>query len=82
MRVDRQHWEKNPAKPSVVPVASPHAQFVKNALLGRMTPEDQAYMGRAILMLSDENAEMRARIEALEMVVRGLAQPVKANPVW
>lgn len=42
-------------------------------MIGRMSLEDQAYMARAILSLSDENAEMKERIMALELVVQRLA---------
>lgn len=42
-------------------------------MIGRMSLEDQAYMARAILSLSDENAEMKERIKALELVVHRLA---------
>ena len=53
----------------LAPEPSPRRDFISRALSGVMTPEDQAYMGRAILQMSDEIAEMRERIKALEMVV-------------
>jgi hypothetical protein len=48
---------------------------MQRALMGRMDPVDQAYMARAILQLSDEAAEMRERIRALEMAVGMLMKP-------
>ena len=60
-------------KASVTPFPSSKPQFIDAAMLGRLTPEDQAYMARAILHLSDENAEMKERIKALELAVRALA---------
>lgn len=52
------------------PWPSARSEFIANAVVGRMTPEDQAYMARALLQLSDENAEMRERIKALEMAFK------------
>lgn len=60
-------------KASVVPFPSTKPQFIEAAILGRMTVEDQAYMARAILALSDENATMKQQIKALEMAVKELA---------
>lgn len=78
MRVDRQPWERTakpkPDYPTLPPAISPtRPQFIERAMIGRMSLEDQAYMARAILSLSDENAEMKERIKALELVVHRLA---------
>jgi hypothetical protein len=69
MKVERQHWERKAARkvPTVAPLPPTKPLFLERAFSGRMEPEDQAYMARAILQLSDENAEMRERIRALEM---------------
>ena len=77
MKLDRQHWERNRAPVKLAPVPASKPAFIENALIGRMTPEDQAYMARAILSLSDENAEMKERIKALEMVVSDFVQWMK-----
>lgn len=56
--------------PSLAPEPSPRRDFIARALSGVMGPQDQAYMGRAVLQMADEIAELRERIRALEMVVR------------
>ena len=65
MKVDRQRWETHAAKPSVQPMPPSKPKFIESALAGRMKPEDQAYMARAILQLSDEVAELRRLIRGL-----------------
>ena len=65
MKVDRQRWETHAAKPSLQPLPSSKLKFIESALAGRMKPEDQAYMARAILQLSDEVAELRRLIRGL-----------------
>jgi hypothetical protein len=65
MKVDRQRWETHAAKPSLQPMPSSKPKFIESALAGRMKPEDQAYMARAILQLSDEVAELRRLIRGL-----------------
>lgn len=76
MRADRQRWEmaSRPvdAQPTILPEPPTRPQFIERAMIGRMSLEDQAYMARAILSLSDENAEMKERIKALELVVQRL----------
>ncbi len=77
MRVDRQPWERTPKPkpdyPTLPPALPPtRPEFIERAMIGRMSLEDQAYMARAILALSDENAEMKERIKALELVVQRL----------
>lgn len=52
------------------PWPSAKSEFMANAVVGRMTPEDQAYMARALLQLSDECAELRERVKALEMAFK------------
>jgi len=72
MRVHRQRWETllkpekppEPDYPTLPPVPPTRPEFIERAMIGRMSLEDQAYMARAILSLSDENAEMKERIEA------------------
>jgi hypothetical protein len=64
-------------KPTVKPFPCTKPQFIEAAMLGRMGPEDQAYMARAILALSDENAAMKEQIRALEMAVRELTAAMK-----
>lgn len=78
MKVDRQHWELNRReKPAtVMPVPSSKPLFLERAFQGRMCPEDQAYMARALLQLSDENAEMRERIKALELAFVDLRKAI------
>lgn len=73
MKAERQGWEKN-RKVSLAPDKSARAQFIGNAFLGKMSLEDQAYMCRAILAISDENAELKQRLKALELAVGQLAQ--------
>jgi hypothetical protein len=75
MRVDRQEWEKKRPVPTLPPEVPNKRIFMHRALMGRMDPVDQAYMARSILQLSDEAAEMRARIRALEMAVAMLMKP-------
>ncbi len=75
MRVDRQEWEKERPAPTLPPEVPTKRIFMQRALMGRMDPVDQAYMARAILQLSDEAAEMRERIRALEMAVTRLINP-------
>ena len=75
MRVDRQEWEKKRPVPTLPPEVPTKRIFMQRALMGRMDPVDQAYMARAILQLSDEAAEMRERIRALEMAVAMLIKP-------
>lgn len=74
MRVDRQRWEmasrSEETPPTILPEPPTRPQFIERAMIGRMSLEDQAYMARAILSLSDENAEMKERIRALELVVQ------------
>ena len=80
MRVHRQRWETllkpekppEPDYPTLPPVPPTRPEFIERAMIGRMSLEDQAYMARAILSLSDENAEMKERIRALELVVQRL----------
>lgn len=67
MRVERQYWEKAGKVPTLAPAQPEKPAFIASAFRGRMQPEDQAHMARAILFLSDENAEMKARIKALEL---------------
>ena len=81
MRVERQRWETHPKHekqpdhfyPTLTPDPPTKPKFIERAMIGRMSLEDQAYMARAILSLSDENAEMKERIKALELVVQRLA---------
>lgn len=73
------------ARPTLAPQPSSKPVFIAHAFLGRMTPQDQAYMARALLALSDENAEIKQRIAALELVMRGLVieareTALKPNP--
>jgi len=75
MRVDRQDWEQKRPVPTLPPVVPTKPQFIERAMIGRMSLEDQAYMARAILQLSDEAAEMRERIRALEMAISLLIKP-------
>lgn len=77
MRVDRQSWERasRPVQPyPTLPPAPPptRPQFIERAMIGRMSLEDQAYMARAILSLSDEAAEMREEIAALKLAVKAM----------
>ena len=76
MRVDRQPWERAAAKASypTMPAAAPptRPQFIERAMIGRMSLEDQAYMARAILMLSDEAATMREEIAALKLAIKAM----------
>ena len=81
MKVDRKAWERNPREvPTLAPFPATKTQFIDSALNGRMTPEDQAYMARALLQLSDEAAEMRERIRALEMAVKALVAKSETPP--
>ena len=75
MRVDRQEWEKKRPVPTLPPVVPTKPQVIERAMIGRMSLEDQAYMARAILQLSDEAAEMREKIRALEMAVALMVKP-------
>lgn len=52
------------------PWPSARSEFMANAVAGRMTPEDQAYMARTLMQLSDECAELRERVKALEMAFK------------
>lgn len=74
MKPERQPWPgialRKPV--SLPPVPAAKIDFVQSAMIGRMTPEDMAYMARALLSLSDENAELKERVRALEMVVKAL----------
>lgn len=58
---------------SVKPYPAERRDFIESAFLGRMRPEDQAYMARALLQLCDEAKEMRDRIAALERAVEKLS---------
>lgn len=62
--------EKHGAQPTLKPWPTDRSGFIESALLGRMRPEDQAYMARAILQMSDEIAELREIVRALQMVMR------------
>jgi hypothetical protein len=75
MKVKRQNWEIAAKKPTLAPEVPNKRIFMQRALMGRMDPVDQAYMARAILQLSDEAAEMRERIRALEMAVALMMKP-------
>jgi len=54
------------ARITLKPVPASRGEFIDRAMIGRMQPEDMAYMARALLQLADENAEMRERIRVLE----------------
>lgn len=56
--------------PTLKPWPSDRRGFIESALIGRMRPEDQAFMARAILQMSDEIAELRETVRALQMVMR------------
>jgi len=43
------------------PWPSARSEFIANAVVGRMTPEDQAYMARALLQLSDYYSSLLLR---------------------
>jgi hypothetical protein len=75
MKVDRQPWETAKPRPTLPPVVPTKPQLIERAMIGRMSLEDQAYMARAILQLSDEAAEMRERIRALEMALALMIKP-------
>lgn len=76
MKPERQPWPGiSIRKPvSLPPVPAAKIDFVQSAMIGRMKPEDMAYMARALLSLSDENAELKERVRALEMAVRDLVR--------
>lgn len=56
--------------PSLTPFASSRRDFITSALLGRMTPEDQAYMARALLQMSDEIAVLKQEMVALRLAMQ------------
>ncbi len=76
MRVDRQHWERIPA-PTLAPAPITKPAFLERAFAGRIGPDDLVHIARAVLSLSDENAELRQRIVALEMAFKEMRGGVR-----
>lgn len=59
--------------PLVAPDPHDHARKLINAAFcGKVGPADMVYMARALLQLSDELAEMKERVRALELVAKNL----------
>lgn len=54
------------------PQADHTRKLINAAFLGKLGPQDMVHMARALLQLSDEMAEMRERMRAMEMVVRAV----------
>lgn len=60
-------WPGNATrKPTIPPFPSTRAAVVYSALVEQMTPEDMAYMARAVLQMSDEIATLRAELRAVQ----------------
>ena len=68
-----QPWAESAARRVTVrPWPSSASQFMDRAMLGRMTPEDQAYMARAVLQMSDEIRVLRVQMDRLMSKLSGL----------
>ena len=83
MKLDRQSWEVPRGRKPVTLAPEPATKpaFLERAMIGRMQPEDQAYMARALLQLSDENAELKERMKAMELAFIDLRTKLEATPV-
>lgn len=57
-------------KPSVVPFPARQSEAIQRAMMGRMGPEDQAYMARALLQLSDEMETLRQEVIAIRLAFK------------
>ena len=51
-------------------------RLVERIFEDRLKASDLKYVAAAVLQMSDENAELRERVRALEMVVAGLAERI------
>ncbi len=45
-------------------------KLIRNVFTGKVTERDLTYMAHALLQMSDELAEMRERIKALELAMK------------
>jgi hypothetical protein len=67
------------ADPDNPPAPVDHARKLINAaFLGKLEPQDMVHMARALLQISDEMAEVRERMAAMEMAFRALLAGVKS----
>lgn len=61
-------WEGSLTRPPAIPPFMD--RLIRDVFTGKTTIADLTYMAKAILQMSDEMAEMRERIKALELAMK------------